>query len=246
MAVKICGHRGTPYIFPENTLKSFLKAVEQGVDAVEMDVRRTLDNHLVACHDYSLSRLAGKHTKLSEITLDEFKQLKIHHRQSPATIEEIINAVGDKLDIIFDVKETGLGKSLLGLIQRYNLQENIIVSSFFPAVIMETKRINPDIKTALIAGPFSILPLAVNIAFYLRRAFNKTRADYMHLAHLRGLYNGYKSLISEGYKLSFWTVNTSSDIINCSKLNPEYIITNRPHLAGKLLNSTNYLGKKER
>jgi hypothetical protein len=45
------GHRGARAYEPENTLRSFKKAVEMGVDAVELDVRKTKDGQLVVIHD---------------------------------------------------------------------------------------------------------------------------------------------------------------------------------------------------
>jgi len=45
------GHRGARAYEPENTLRSFNRAVELGVDAVELDVRQTKDGELVVIHD---------------------------------------------------------------------------------------------------------------------------------------------------------------------------------------------------
>jgi len=50
------GHRGARAYEPENTLLSFKKAIELGVDAVELDVRRTKDNEIVVIHDADLKR----------------------------------------------------------------------------------------------------------------------------------------------------------------------------------------------
>ena len=74
-------------------------------DSIEVDVRQTGDGHLVACHDFNLSRLTGKHQRLSEISLTEFQKLRINGLEPPATLEEILSCVGQNLDIILDVKE---------------------------------------------------------------------------------------------------------------------------------------------
>ncbi len=41
------GHRGAKAYAPENTLTGFKKAIEIGVDAIELDVRKTKDNKIV-------------------------------------------------------------------------------------------------------------------------------------------------------------------------------------------------------
>lgn len=53
--VAVIAHRGASRTERENTLEAFVRAREIGADAVELDVRRTLDGHLVVHHDPSLS-----------------------------------------------------------------------------------------------------------------------------------------------------------------------------------------------
>ena len=50
----IIGHRGAAGLAPENTLASFRKACEVGVDAIELDVFLTADDNVAVHHDYTL------------------------------------------------------------------------------------------------------------------------------------------------------------------------------------------------
>jgi len=50
------GHRGARAYEPENTLRSFNKVLEMGVGAIELDVRKTKANRLVAIHDADVKR----------------------------------------------------------------------------------------------------------------------------------------------------------------------------------------------
>ncbi len=52
----VSGHRGMKALYPENTLLSFEKAIEAGVDSLEMDVNITADGIPVVCHDLTLDR----------------------------------------------------------------------------------------------------------------------------------------------------------------------------------------------
>ena len=67
------GHRGARAYAPENTLASFKKALEIGVDAVELDVRKTKDNQLVVIHDADVKRTTNGEGLVSELTLKEIK-----------------------------------------------------------------------------------------------------------------------------------------------------------------------------
>ena len=49
-------HRGASGLAPENTLAAFSKAIEIGVDAVELDVHGTKDGQIVVIHDAALDR----------------------------------------------------------------------------------------------------------------------------------------------------------------------------------------------
>jgi len=236
MQVKICAHRGASCRYPENSLKAFTKAIEQKADSIEVDVRRTGDGHLVACHDFNLSRLTGRHLRLSEISLAEFQKLRINGLEPPSSLEEILVRVGKRVEIILDVKECGLENKLLKLIYDLSLENRIIISSFDPRIIATTREKSPEIKTALIAGPLSILPLAIKVCFYLRKVTDYIKADYLHLFYADLLYPGYVTLKKWGYKISYWTVDRPKDIKNALSLEPESIITNRPDLARKIAN----------
>ena len=69
------GHRGAKAYAPENTMASFKKALEIGVDAVELDVRKTKDNFLVVIHDEDVKRTTNNEGLVSELTLKEIKNL---------------------------------------------------------------------------------------------------------------------------------------------------------------------------
>ena len=50
----VIGHRGCTGLAPENTLAAFNKAIEIGVDAIELDVHLTIEKKVVVYHDYCL------------------------------------------------------------------------------------------------------------------------------------------------------------------------------------------------
>lgn len=231
----ICAHRGASGYYPENSLKAFRKASELNADSIELDVRQTRDGQLVACHDFNLTRLYGIPLRLSEITLEEFKDIKINNLEPPAKLEEIFREIDNSMQIVLDVKEYGLEQKLLRQINEFKLKDRIIVSSFDPRILATVRKLDSEIKTALIAGPFSILPLAINICFYLRRVSEYVNADYMHLWYSKLLYKGYRTLSRWGYKLSYWTVDDPADVRSVLKLDPYSIITNKPDLVRKIV-----------
>ena len=68
-------HRGDRKNFPENTMPAFRAAVAMGLDAIETDVRRTKDGHLVLIHDREVDRTTNGTGRVDELTLAELRAL---------------------------------------------------------------------------------------------------------------------------------------------------------------------------
>ena len=73
----IIGHRGAKGIAPENSLSGFKKAVELGIDGIELDVHFTKDGKLIVIHDMDLQRLAGLRIPIKQLTFKELKEYDI-------------------------------------------------------------------------------------------------------------------------------------------------------------------------
>ncbi|HEX7739426.1 MAG TPA: glycerophosphodiester phosphodiesterase family protein, partial [Marmoricola sp.] len=56
---QVVAHRGSSAAVAEHTLGAYLKALDEGADALECDVRLTADGHLVCVHDRTLRRTAS-------------------------------------------------------------------------------------------------------------------------------------------------------------------------------------------
>ena len=72
---RIFAHRGYSKEYPENTALAFEKAIELGADVIETDAHLTKDGHVVIVHDEELSRITNGKGKVSELTLEQIKEL---------------------------------------------------------------------------------------------------------------------------------------------------------------------------
>lgn len=73
--VIVSGHRGIKAYYPENTMLSFRKAIEAGVDQLEIDINMTKDRALVVIHDCEVDRTTEKSGRVRSFTLDEIKRM---------------------------------------------------------------------------------------------------------------------------------------------------------------------------
>ena len=67
----ITGHRGAAKLEPENTCLSIKKAIDLGVDQIEIDVHLTRDQQLVVIHDQTVDRTTDGHGAVSDLSLQE-------------------------------------------------------------------------------------------------------------------------------------------------------------------------------
>ena len=85
----VVAHRGDPWGFVENTLDAVASAVALGADAVEVDVRTTLDGVAVLHHDATLARVHGRRERMALLTADRLARL------APA-----VPTLADALDLV--------------------------------------------------------------------------------------------------------------------------------------------------
>jgi glycerophosphoryl diester phosphodiesterase len=79
----IIAHRGASGSAPENTMAAFSLAIEQGADAIELDVRLTADGVAVVLHDAALDRTTDRSGLLRELTLAELRAVDAGARFTP-------------------------------------------------------------------------------------------------------------------------------------------------------------------
>jgi len=132
--VYVVAHRGAHIGIPENTLAAYRKAIELGVDFVEIDVRTTKDGRFVSMHndtvdDYNNDGVTGA---VSDFTLVELKALDIGSRVGPAwanervpTFEEILDLCKGKCGIYLDLKQAKI-EPLVELIKARGMEQDVL------------------------------------------------------------------------------------------------------------------------
>ncbi len=92
---RVIGHRGACRYTPENTLASFKKAHELGIQWVEFDVMLSKDNIPVVFHDETLNRTTDGHGYIDSLTYSELSQLDAGSWYGPAFKNERIPLLSD-------------------------------------------------------------------------------------------------------------------------------------------------------
>src|SRR4030042_4999738 len=102
---KIMGHRGASFYEPENTLRSFRRALQMGVAAVELDVHRTRDGRLAVIHDATLERTTNGRGRVRDFTLAELQQLDAGQGERIPSLEEALDLVRGRALLLVELKD---------------------------------------------------------------------------------------------------------------------------------------------
>ena len=98
--IYVFGHRGAKALYPENTMLSFQKAIELGVDGIEMDLNMTKDGHLAVIHDSTVDRTTDKTGYVKDFTLKELQMLDAGKHFNEEFVGEKIPSFEEFLDLV--------------------------------------------------------------------------------------------------------------------------------------------------
>jgi len=134
--IYVVAHRGAHYEqnIPENTIPAYQKAIDFGVDFVEIDVRTTKDGYFVSVHNENVNQyvLEDYNRKVADMTLTELKQLDVGSRKGPEwkdtripTFEEILDLCKGNCGIYLDLKQASV-KPLIEMIKARGMEQDVI------------------------------------------------------------------------------------------------------------------------
>jgi glycerophosphoryl diester phosphodiesterase len=147
--MKIIGHRGAKGLAPENTIAGFKKAIELGVDLIELDVRVTKDHIPVIHHNSTLKTRTGKVT-IADTTL---KDLKHHHADMP-TLDQTLKFIKGRVPLYLEVK---MGVDVGPVILELNhYQGKYFLASKSQKTLLKLHQAFPD-APKIVIEPFSAI-----------------------------------------------------------------------------------------
>lgn len=219
----VIAHRGSSIVELENTKEAFIKAMDDKVKCIELDVVETLDKQVVVLHDLNLKRLANINQEVSTMTWDEIKDVTIYsedklkkgHIMLLKDLLEIINK-----DVVLNIELKPDGKNdeeLATLVE--SIIENYprhIVCSFSQESLKKIKEINIDRKTGLI--------MAIALGDYVKIPY----IDFYSIEESFITDSIVDKIHNKGKKVFAWTVNDTDNILNFLVYNVDGIITDYP------------------
>ncbi|MFX1586667.1 MAG: glycerophosphodiester phosphodiesterase [Promethearchaeota archaeon] len=230
--ILIIGHKGANKSEPENTLKSFRKAIELQADYIELDVQVSKDGEIVVIHDYEISKLTSHRGYVKDMTLDELKQLDMGEGEKIPTLQEVIKLAQRKIGLQIEIKVNDIGSKIIEMLREASLIESTIISSFIHNELVKIKNLESEIKLGAllserISEPRDLINATRRVIkknlFAVHPYFAGVNRELIEFAHNNNL------------KVNVWTINEKPDMERLIKLGADGIITDDIPLAKELL-----------
>ncbi len=217
------GHRGAMGHETQNTVASIKKAMEIGVDMIEIDVFIIKSGEVVVFHDEELDSLTNATGKIEDYTLEELKKVVVIGNHHIPTLEEIIETIDKKVPLNIELKGKNTARPTNQILKNYLKKgwrkKDFIISSFLWEELKIYRKLDSKIPLAVLTeeDPIKAIDFGIEVhAFAINtwyKSLNKENVDYIH---------------KKGFKIFTYTVNEPSDIKNVLDLGVDGIFCNFP------------------
>lgn len=244
----ILGHRGASAVAPENTLAAFKRAMRDGADGIEFDVRLSRDHVPVVIHDATLKRTGLIDRFVCELTAKELGEVDVGGWFAARTQTGAQSFAGEKLPTLAQVFElfstntgvlyiemkcnAGEGAALAAEVVRLSresrMPNRVVVASFDLDAIAKVKRIDAGIRTAALFEPKLSRPISTVRRLKMVDTALDVGADEIALHHTLASPRVTEKAKREGLEIVVWTVDDPQWLPRARALGVKALIANDP------------------
>lgn len=244
----ILGHRGASALAPENTLAAFSRAIGDGADGIEFDVRLSRDGAPVVIHDATLKRTGLTDRRVSELTTAQLREVNVGSWFSARTENSNVSFLGEKLPTLAQVFElfsansgllyiemkceknegTTLAAEVVRLTREARMVDRVVVESFDHAAIAAVKKIDSGIRTAALFEPQLTHPISTVRRLKMVDTALGVAADEIALHHTLAAVRAVEKARQAGLEVVVWTVDDPVWIGRARSLGIKALIANDP------------------
>ena len=244
----ILGHRGASATAPENTLAAFARAISDGADGIEFDVRLSRDGVPMVIHDATLKRTGLIDRSVSALTAAQLQEVDVgswfvEHKGNPtesfrgeklptlAQVFELFTANSGLLYIEMKCdKDEGplLAAGVVRLTREAGMAERVVVESFDHAAIATVKKIDSEIRTAALFEPKLTRPLSTVRRLKMIETTLGVGANEIALHHTLAGGRVVEKARQAGLDVVVWTVDDPNWISRARARGIKALIANDP------------------
>lgn len=220
----VIGHRGAMGHETENSLASIQKALDLGVDMIEIDVFQISSGEIVVFHDEMVDRLTNGPGKIEEYNIYDLKRLTLDGGHKIPMLQDVLKLIDNKVALNIELKGANTSDRVNFIMDYYIKQknwspENFIISSFNWEELRTMRKLNDEVAIAVLTeeNPIDAIPIAKELnAVAINPYFKNLDLEVVN------------EIRDAGFKIYTWTVNEPADIDAMKRISVDGIITNFP------------------
>jgi glycerophosphoryl diester phosphodiesterase len=155
-------HRGAHQTLPENSIPAFLRAIELGADAIELDVHATSDGVVIVHHDPTVTATGVATSRLGDLSASELSRFPLAQGIEIPTLEAVLHAIGDRVKVYVEIKALDIEPLVVRCIRESNAA--CAVHAFDHRVAKTVKALFPALRTGVLEVARHIDPVAALVA----------------------------------------------------------------------------------
>ncbi len=227
-------HRGASGkgLAPENTLAAVQKALEIGVDLVEVDVQLTADGHPVVIHDRTVDRTTNGTGPVDTLTLNQVRRLdagnwydSVFKGERVPRLEDVLDLAGKRALVLIETKTEEASERVVTTVRSLRAQSRVVIQSFLGSALRTVSRLDRRIPTAFLmsAGKAVLRRKTGVVKRVLRLGANALALDHTSVRpELVAMF------LTRAMGFWVWTVDREDEMREMVELGVGGIITNYP------------------
>jgi glycerophosphoryl diester phosphodiesterase len=229
-------HRGASGrgLAPENTLAAFEKALDIGVDMLEIDVRVTGDGQLIVLHDPSLDRTTDCEGIVREMGLDEIRQADAGDGERVPILREVFDLARNRAPILLEIKSDFIAERVVQAIADAQIEEQVVVQSFNPQTVERVKRLAPHLPSSLLIGELPTTPSRVRARRLVSQVL-EVGANTLSIWHATLTPSLIEEMRKRGIAVWAWTVDEEITMRDLAMMGVQGLVTNYPDVLNNVL-----------
>lgn len=229
-------HRGASGrgLAPENTLAAFEKALDIGVDMLEIDVRVTGDGQLIVLHDPSLDRTTDCEGIVREMRLDEIRQADAGDGERVPVLREVFDLARNRAPILLEIKSDFIAERVVQAIADAQIEEQVVVQSFNPQTVERVKRLAPHLPSSLLIGELPTTPSRVRARRLVSQVL-EVGANTLSIWHATLTPSLIEEMRKRGIAVWAWTVDEEITMRDLAMMGVQGLVTNYPDVLNNVL-----------
>jgi len=155
-------HRGAHQTLPENSIPAFLRAIELGAEAIELDVHGTSDGTVVVHHDPIVNAPGLAPRAIAELSHAELRNFRLSEGVEIPTLAAVLDAVGTDATVYVEIKAPSIEPLVVRIIREHDAR--CAVHSFDHRIVKTVKSIFPAVRTGVLQVARHVDPVASLVA----------------------------------------------------------------------------------